>query len=144
MELIRYEVRYYEDEEGGWNAEFPMLEGCLTCGDTREEVEERAVEALSGYLQTLSPHTLVSNYAEPGEDAETVMPDFRTALALTVRKMRSVANISQTEAAKRLGISQPSYARWEDPERCNITADKLEQIAAAFGRRIQISFPQAS
>lgn len=144
MKLIRYEVKYSQDEEGGWLAEFPALYGCLTDGETREEAEENALEALTGYLQSVSARGLMQEYCEPADRVLTLSPELPTALALTISLMRKKAKLSQAEAAERLEISQPSYAKWEDPNRCNATIETIGKIALAFGRRVEISFPEAS
>lgn len=91
MALIAYPVRYYQDEEGGWNAEFPGLEGCLTCGETVAEVKANAVEALTGYLLSFYDHGHLSQLPPPSGEGETVTPELpdniaRALLAATSRK----------------------------------------------------------
>ena len=145
MKLKSWPVKYWQDEEGGWNAEFPGLEGCLTCGDSLEEVKANAVEALSGYLLSTSSRGLyMGAAASDSYDGEQVTPDLPIALALTVLEMRVRARLSQADAAKKIGVAQSTYHRWEDPERCNATVETIERIARAFGRRVEISFPEAS
>ena len=58
--------------------------------------------------------------------------------------MRQEAGLSQAEAARRIGVAQSTYSRWEHPEKCNATVETIERIARAFGRRVEISFPKAS
>ena len=143
MNLISFPVRYYQDEGGNWNAEFPDLEGCLTCGETLEEVKVFAVEALTGYLlaSDADAYGLLKNVTA---DGDTVTPELPVALALTIRKMRLAARLNQGEAAERIGVSQQTYRRWENPELCNATAETIAKIAKAFGRRVEMSFPEAS
>lgn len=40
----------HEAEEGGFWAEVPALPGCLTQGDTKEELEANLHEAVEGWL----------------------------------------------------------------------------------------------
>jgi len=40
----------HEAEEGGFWAEVPALPGCVTQGDTREELEKNLQEAVQGWL----------------------------------------------------------------------------------------------
>ena len=40
----------YEAEEGGYWAQVPILPGCATEGDTREELLANLREAIEGYL----------------------------------------------------------------------------------------------
>ncbi len=44
-----YMVIYFPDGDG-WGAEVPDLPGCLTCGDTLEEVREGIKEAIQGWI----------------------------------------------------------------------------------------------
>ncbi len=44
-------------EEGGFWAEVPSLPGCVTQGDTREELEENLREAIEGWLLAGEPDT---------------------------------------------------------------------------------------
>ena len=48
-----YVIIIHEAEEGGFWAEFPMLPGCYTQGETVEEVLERAPEAVGSHLDAL-------------------------------------------------------------------------------------------
>ena len=41
-----YKLKVVEDpDEGGFVAVYPELPGCITCGETREEVTENALDA---------------------------------------------------------------------------------------------------
>jgi predicted RNase H-like HicB family nuclease len=41
----------HEAEEGGFWAEVPALPGCVTQGETREELEDNLREAVEGWLE---------------------------------------------------------------------------------------------
>jgi len=41
----------HEAEEGGFWAEVPALPGCVTQGETREELEQNLREAVEGWLE---------------------------------------------------------------------------------------------
>jgi len=41
----------HEAEEGGFWAEVPALPGCVTQGETREEIEANLREAVEGWLE---------------------------------------------------------------------------------------------
>jgi predicted RNase H-like HicB family nuclease len=47
-------------EEGGFWAEVPSLPGCMTEGETLEELRENLREAVEGWLQAGSPETPVN------------------------------------------------------------------------------------
>ncbi len=140
MELFGYPAVFYqEDGDEAWLVKFPGLD-LVTWGETLEHAREMAREALSCHLQDDEP---IQERA-PQEGEELVHPDLPIALALTIRKMRKASSLSQTEAARRAGVSQAVWSRWEDPGRCNATAETIEKIARAFGRRVEMSFPEAS
>jgi len=49
---MRYAI-IYQDEEGNWIAEVPSLPGCVSQGDSREEIIENIREAIALYLEDL-------------------------------------------------------------------------------------------
>ncbi len=46
----RVKVFIYQAQEGGYWAQVPALPGCVTQGDTREELLANLREAIEGYL----------------------------------------------------------------------------------------------
>ena len=47
-----YELKIVEDpDEGGFVAFYPELPGCITCGQTLEEVAENALDAKRAWLE---------------------------------------------------------------------------------------------
>ena len=56
MKVFNYTVRVHKAEEGGYWAEVPALPGCLTQGESLDEVREMAKDAIEGYLDTLVKH----------------------------------------------------------------------------------------
>jgi len=54
MKVLEYSVVIHEAKEGGYWLEVPALEGCLTQGETLEEVLENAKEAIALYLEGLA------------------------------------------------------------------------------------------
>ncbi len=52
-DIASYTVHFIPAEEGGYTVEVPALEGCATEGDTFEEAEQNAREAISLYLESL-------------------------------------------------------------------------------------------
>jgi len=65
---LRVKVIIHAAEEGGYWAEVPALPGCLTEGDTREELLTNLREAIEGCLLT-TPGTF---QAEPGGQEEEI------------------------------------------------------------------------
>lgn len=151
MKLVGYPARIFRDpdeDEEVYLVEFPGLGGgevpVTTYGESLEHAREMAVECLTGYILSADVDPGVEKPRKPEKGEEIVYPELPVAIALTVRAMRRKAGLSQAEAASRLGVTQPTYSRWENPEKCNASVGTLEKIAKAFGRRVVVSFPEAS
>ena len=48
---MKVDVRLYQDEDGIWIAEVPMIPGCGSDGKTREEAIENVKDAISVCLE---------------------------------------------------------------------------------------------
>jgi antitoxin HicB len=53
---LSYSVLYEQAPEGGYVAFVPVLPGCHTQGETLEEAERNAAEAIALYLESLVAH----------------------------------------------------------------------------------------
>lgn len=53
MKILTYTVIFERAQEGGYIAYVPVLPGCVTQGETFEEAQENAKDAISGYLVVL-------------------------------------------------------------------------------------------
>lgn len=51
----------HEAEEGGFWAEVPALPGCVTQGETIEEITENLREAIEGWLSVETPEKEIGN-----------------------------------------------------------------------------------
>jgi predicted RNase H-like HicB family nuclease len=51
----------HEAEEGGFWAEVPALPGCVTQGETMEEITQNLREAVEGWLSIETPERAVGN-----------------------------------------------------------------------------------
>ena len=58
MKEYEYTVIFEPAEEGGWLAHVPALNGLTTQGETMEETEEMAEDAIKCYLETLRKNNL--------------------------------------------------------------------------------------
>jgi uncharacterized protein len=67
------------------------------------------------------------------------MPD----LAITIRRARADAGLSQVDLAARAGTSQPALARYETGAALP-TLPTLERLLSACGRRLEIQTPPAA
>jgi transcriptional regulator with XRE-family HTH domain len=66
----------------------------------------------------------------------------RLAIKLYLRWARQDAGLTQSELAKRAGISQQMSSRLEDPDH-NPTLETLEKVAGALGVRLRVSLERA-
>jgi predicted RNase H-like HicB family nuclease len=48
---MRQVVIYPDQEDGGWVAEVPSLPGCISQGDTREDVIENIRDAIQTWIE---------------------------------------------------------------------------------------------
>lgn len=53
QKVYNYTVIFEPAEEGGYVVYVPALPGCVTQGDTFEEAEKMARDAIGGYIQAL-------------------------------------------------------------------------------------------
>jgi predicted RNase H-like HicB family nuclease len=54
----------YQADEGGYWAEVPALPGCITEGDTMEELENNLKDAIRGWLEVANDSHIVENNAQ--------------------------------------------------------------------------------
>lgn len=52
-QVVSYTVHFVPADEGGFTVTVPALDGCITEGDTFEEAEQNAREAILLYLESL-------------------------------------------------------------------------------------------
>ena len=112
---MTYHFRIH-DENGLW-AECVELEGCVTQGQDRVELEKNMHEALNLYLEEPEFSTVVfpAPAFEPSEaNVVAVEVDPAIAFSLQLRQLRLRHNMTQREAAERLGMRNLySYQRLE-------------------------------
>ena len=77
-DIASYTAHFIPAAEGGYTVEVPALEGCVTEGDTFEEAERNAREAISLYLESLQARGL-----PVPDDRETVLKHITVAVAAT-------------------------------------------------------------
>ena len=129
---MTYHFRIH-DEDGFW-AECIELEGCVTQGQDRVELEKNMKEALNLYLEEPKSSTVVfpAPAAEPpGADVVAVEVEPAVAFSLKLRRLRLRHNITQKEAAERLGMRNLySYQRLE--RRSNPSLATIKKVKNLF------------
>ena len=97
---LPYKMEIIADtEEGGFVASFPDLPGCLTCGETIEEVAKNADDAKKAWLEAA-----IDEHIDIKEPSEQIYysGQFKLRLPKTLHKMLA-------EQAKKEGISMNQY-----------------------------------
>ena len=56
MGVLNYRILLRKEPEGGYTVLVPSLPGCITYGDTIEEVIDMAKEAIELYIENLKEH----------------------------------------------------------------------------------------
>src|SRR3970040_2138196 len=137
---IEYPLKIHKAEEGGYWAEFPDLPGCVTEGDTEEELLEMAKDALSGSLAVRFELNFAIPEAKPLEvrNVRWVEPTPDVSIPLMIRKIRNELGLSQKEVADRLRITYQTYQAWENPKVANPTLKQLSKLADAVGKKLII------
>lgn len=52
--ILKYDVIFEEQSEGGYTVTVPSLPGCISEGDTFEEAKTNIAEAITAYLESLA------------------------------------------------------------------------------------------
>jgi predicted RNase H-like HicB family nuclease/DNA-binding XRE family transcriptional regulator len=122
---------------------FPDGPGCQTFGRTWVEAQERAHEALEGWLETHlasgdappEPHTTRVTRSKAEGVWVSVSPIL--AVRLQLRWARQARGLSQAGLAKRIGVTRQQIALLESPD-SNVTLRTLEKVAKAMHLELDI------
>ena len=115
--------------------QFPDMTNIQTYGNTQEEALAMAKEALDGCLEAdISQGNAIPKPVSKKGCPITVANHI--AVAMQLRELRGEQ--SQTEIAKKLGLSYQAYQRLENPRKSNPTIKTLERIANVFGRELNV------
>ena len=107
----------------------------VTCGFSRDEALAMAKEALDGCLE--ADISLGNIVPKPSfRKGHPISVANHIAVAMQLRELRG--DQSQTDIAKKLGLSYQAYQRLENPRKSNPTIKTLERIANVFGRELNV------
>lgn len=116
--------------------DFPNIN---TFGNTLDEAKDAAKEALNGCLESDFERgfKLPKPKLKKGKNYYPISVVPHIALAYQIRKLRN--SMSQSEVARKLGISYQAYQKLENPRKCNPTIKSLEKISQVLGKSLIIS-----
>lgn len=108
----------FEEGDGVTTVLFRDLPGAITEGDTFEEAFKNAQEALEGYLESMLDREVEFALPSVKEDGEVDIPiPVYIAFSILMRAEREAKGWSQTEFARKIGVSQQQAALFEKPTR---------------------------
>ncbi len=141
---MRYFARISKQHTGEYLVDFPELKGCLTEGETLQEAKQNASEALNGWPASCCDRNLNIPYPKvrKGKNDYPIEVDLQVNFAIVLRKKRKLKRLSQGQVAKKLGISQQSYAKLEIPAKTNPSLSTLKKLAQALD--IELHFELAA
>lgn len=118
---MKYNFKIHKETKGYW-AECIELEGCVTQGDTMEELKYNMSEALNLYLSEDDDSKLI--FPKPknlkAKNVVAVEVEPAVALAMSVRQERLKQGKTQIEMMRFLDIKNLSnYQRLENPKKAN-------------------------
>lgn len=132
---MKYHFKVHKEAEGFW-AECLELEGCITQGDSMEELVENMKEALNLYIaepeasKDLAP--LPDESIRRSKTIVEVAVDPEVAFCFLVRYCRIKEGMTQHQAAKKMGFdSLYSYQRLES-KRCNPNLKTMSKVKEVF------------
>jgi antitoxin HicB len=129
------------EDHDGWNVEFPDKPNVFTCGDNLEEALAMAEEALNSIVEYEVEIGLA--LAEPvfqKANSSHYSIEIRPHILVAYQISQARKGQTQTEIAQKIGITQQSYQRLENPKKSNPSIKTLEKVAKALGKRLEIQF----
>lgn len=123
-------------EKGSFWAQCLELSGCVTQGDTMEELQENMQEALNLYVSEPSDSeelaTLPDDSIKITRNIIKVALDLHVAFALLMKYFRIKYGLTQKEAAKKMGFDTLySYQRLE-AKKCNPSLKMIARIKKLY------------
>lgn len=132
---MKYHFKIHKEGKGYWS-QCMELEGCITEGDTLEELHKNMQDALNLYIE--EPENSKDLAELPNESIKLskniveVPLDPEVAVAFMIRYYRIKHGFTQKQAAKMMGFDTIySYQRLEE-RRCNPTLKIITKIKQAF------------
>ena len=123
-------------ERDGYSAHCIELDGCITQGDSKEELFENMKEALNLYIQEPAESKdlagLPNDSIRRSKNIIEVPVDSEIAFSFLMRYYRIQHGMTQYQVAKKLGFDNiNSYQRLER-KKCNPSLKLLSKIKAVF------------
>ncbi|MCJ8278206.1 MAG: type II toxin-antitoxin system HicB family antitoxin [Bdellovibrionales bacterium] len=137
--MIKYQAKIKKDGKA-YSVEFPDLPGCFSMGDTLEEAKQMASEALSLYLEEARDPKWQLPKAKSRKSSQYywIKPDLSVGIPLLLRQKRLEAGFSQSQLARKLGITTQQLQKLETPGKSNPTVKTLNKISEVLNADLEI------
>lgn len=134
---MRYHFKLRREKKG-YSAFCIELDGCLSQGETMDELRSNLEEALDVYLSEPMESSLL--FALPNKKLRAtnsvieIQVNPGVAFAMMLRHFRIKNQLTQAAAAKKIGITGSlwTYQRLETPGKANPTLSTLERVKRAY------------
>ena len=100
-------VVFEQNRDGTWMVEVPILPGCVTWGETREEASEMAEDAVKGWILT----ALRFGDEIPVIDGCTRHPQTGMKISVPIHKGRDIPVGTLRAIVRQLGISVEEWSK---------------------------------
>lgn len=131
-----YHFQVHKEDDNGYWAECLELKGCVTQGDSFDELLDNMKEVLELFLDEPEDSSLdipLPNDGLKGNGVIGIQVSPNVALALMLRTLRKKHNMTQKEAAAAMGFNGIyNYQRLEASKTANPELATLDKIRSAF------------
>jgi antitoxin HicB len=136
---MRYPAVIREDSKGkDYVVKFPDLKGAVTGGATMDEAIEEASDCLASWLAFgLAERRPVPAPSAPKRGQFQIAVPLWIAPKVALYTAMEAQKISNSELARRLGVTETVIRRMLDPDRATKTA-KIEPALKAVGRKLYL------
>lgn len=135
-----YYAKITKQEDGSYLVVFPDVPGCMTEGSSLTAAKANAREALTGWLAARCDRDL--NIPTPKDRAaknfHAIAVDIQVEFAVSLRLLRKSRKLSQTQVARKMGITQQAYAKLETPLKTNPSLSTIQRLAQALDANFEV------
>ncbi len=137
-----YYAKITKERAGEYFVEVLGLDGCFTEGRNISDALKNAREALNGWLMAhcdleMNFKKFYHSKKHKGKNIYPIRADLNVEFAVRLRIVRQMKGITQTQAAKLLGVSQQAYAKLEQPKKSNPSLITLQKLVSALDLDIE-------
>ena len=142
---LRYPAEIRQDPKGkDWVVQFPDLKGANTGGMSLDEALREAADCLGSHLaKLLADRSLIPPPSVPRVKQRLIPVPFWIAAKIALCQAMGQQGISNTEPARRLGVSETVVRRMLDPDHAT-KSFRLESALLAAGKRLYVAVQDAA